>query len=111
MVISHWLSRGGGGGVTLIISVATPKVIVQASDRRLTRKDNGNIIVMEDEENKALFVTCEDARMCISFTGVAYVQGVPTTQVIADLLTRANVYDMSIEEVMEELDRPIMRAL
>jgi len=49
--------------VTLIISVATPKVIVQASDRRLSRKDNGNLVVVEDEENKALYLICKDARV------------------------------------------------
>src|SRR5208337_4769487 len=62
--------------------VATPKVIVQASDRRLSRKDNGNLVVVEDEENKALYLRCKDARVCISFTGVAYVQDVPTTHFI-----------------------------
>ena len=56
--------------MTLIISVATQRVIVQASDRRVTSEAQ----VLDDKRNKAIYLHCRDAQACISFAGVARIE-------------------------------------
>lgn len=61
--------------MTLIITVLADDAVVQVSDRRLT---SGGSIVPKPE-NKALCVSCSDANFTVSFTGLARIHGMPTT--------------------------------
>lgn len=97
--------------MTLIISVATQRVIVQASDRRVTSSVNGKSHVLDDERNKAIYLHCRDAQACISFAGVARIKGTPTSDFIANHLGGANVSEMLFNQVVRELEGPVIEAL
>lgn len=53
--------------MTLIIAAGNTEQFIQVSDRRLTA--NGRLI--EDESNKAIVLTCSNARLSVGFTGLA----------------------------------------
>jgi hypothetical protein len=97
--------------MTLIVSVATQQMIVQASDRRVTTSENGIRYVLDDECNKAIYLHCRDAQACISFAGVAYIGDIPTSEFIANHLGAANVSEMLLEQVIRELEGPVIHAL
>ncbi len=93
--------------MTLIISVATQRVIVQASDRRVTSEAQ----VLDDERNKAIYLQCRDAQACISFAGVARIDKTPTSDFIANHLAGVNVCEMLFNQVVQELEGPVIEAL
>ncbi len=57
--------------MTLILTIATANKIVQASDRRLTWPDGR---VEDDEANKAICISCQDAHFSIAYTGLAEIE-------------------------------------
>lgn len=58
--------------MTLIISVITHSYVIQASDRRLTMLQDGEVVGHEDARNKAIFVA---ERMSFAMTGIADIDG------------------------------------
>lgn len=69
--------------MTLIISAATQRFIVHASDRLLTKRVAGKVRVHSNVENKSLIVSCRDALLIIGYTGSAYVGKVITDEWLA----------------------------
>jgi hypothetical protein len=69
--------------VTLIISAATQRFVVHASDRLLTKRIAGKVRVHSDVENKSLIVCCRDAIFVLGYTGTAYVERVITDEWLA----------------------------
>jgi hypothetical protein len=69
------LSPNGIEGIsmTLILSLANRKYTIQLSDRRITSdsQSRGNRIVVTEEANKAGTLSCADAYLAYSFTGLA----------------------------------------
>ncbi len=72
--------------MTLVISVATQRFIVHASDRLLTKRVAGKVRVHSDAENKSLIVSCRDALFIIGYTGSAYVGKVITDDWLAGII-------------------------
>lgn len=69
--------------MTLIISAATQRFVVHASDRLLTKRVAGKVRVHSDVENKSLIVCCRDAIFVIGYSGTAYVEKVITDEWLA----------------------------
>ena len=61
--------------------------------------------------NKAIYLHCRDAQACISFAGVARIKGTPTSDFIANHLGGANVSEMLFNQVVRELEGPVIEAL
>jgi hypothetical protein len=63
--------------MTLAIAVGNPEYAIVASDRRLTREIGGKIQILEDESNKAIILTCINARVVVTYTGLAQIGSLP----------------------------------
>lgn len=87
--------------MTLIITVATANKVVQASDRRLTQPDGS---LFNDGANKAVCVGCKDARFCIGYTGLAFVDGKRTDEWILDYLMSIHAYATDVVSISEALE-------
>lgn len=55
--------------MTLVLSIATPTFVAQASDRQLTRLDE---TIFDDQANKVIVVHCRDGRFVLGYTGLAF---------------------------------------
>jgi len=86
--------------MTLILTVATDRKVIQASDRIVTLP-NGT--VCNNKANKAVAVTCLGSRFSISFTGAAYIAGKSTDEWIGDYLTNINAATLSIKSICDTL--------
>ena len=61
--------------------------------------------------NKAIYLHCRDAQACISFAGVARIEETPTSDFIANHLGGVNVCEMLFNQVVQELEGPVIEAL
>lgn len=76
--------------MTFVLAAATMDYVVQISDRRLTAFDRrGRPSVYKEEENKAIFWNAPDARLAVSYTGIARVRGEPTERWLMSLMADA----------------------
>ncbi len=66
--------------MTVILMVATSSYILQASDRLVSR----GICPYDQASNKALLYRARDAFVTMAYTGIAYLDGAPTDQWIAE---------------------------
>jgi hypothetical protein len=87
--------------MTLILSLATTKRVVQASDRRLTWPDGR----VEDQANKAVCVVCADARFSIAYTGLAQLGPglVGTDEWLVDSLASSRAGELDLRSIIEFL--------
>jgi hypothetical protein len=58
--------------MTLILSVITPHFVIQASDRRVTTVQGEQVVNIDDDRNKAIFVA---DRLTFAMTGAADIDG------------------------------------
>lgn len=73
--------------MTCIISLSTPRYVVQTSDRRVSRvADHKAVGVHNEEANKAIIFGATDGVASIGYTGVAYIGKIPTDRWLAELL-------------------------
>ncbi|WP_348970950.1 hypothetical protein [Pseudomonas atacamensis] len=72
--------------MTLIITVATPLLIVQAGDRLLTKQLKGKIQQFDEKSNKSLIYEAWNGALAISYCGKAFIRGRPTDEWIAEQL-------------------------
>jgi hypothetical protein len=70
--------------VTLIYSAAPPIYALQVSDRLLS----SNGVSVDHEANKTVLLCGSDGIVSLSYTGPAYLRGMPTDNRIAEALTR-----------------------
>jgi hypothetical protein len=89
--------------MTIIITALTQRLIVQASDRRLTRPDGS---LFDDTANKALFFC---GRVSVAFTGQAFIGKEPTTKWLRDQMAR--FASAGIESALEHVQREVKRVL
>ncbi len=68
--------------MTLILTLATPRYILQVSDRLVTRGDSR----FDPASNKIVIYHAKNALVAIGYSGLAYLEGVPTDQWIAQKL-------------------------
>lgn len=84
--------------MTLIITAATRDIAIQVADTRLT-STNGKLV----DENlvKTTIVHCLDAKLCISYTGLAYINRVRTDIWLAKMLNHHQSWKLSFPKVVQ----------
>jgi SEC-C motif len=84
------------GAVTLLLSVVTPRYVMQASDRRVVSlSDSGSVIDADDEQNKAIFVA---ERMTFAYTGHARIDREDTAEFFQGVMARSLATGRSVED-------------
>jgi hypothetical protein len=69
--------------MTLILSLATPRYVQQVSDRLVNERGRE----FDPVSNKSLVYFARDALVVLGYSGLAYIDGVPTDQWMAQILT------------------------
>ncbi len=87
--------------MTFIISAATRKACFQVADTRLTDARTGAL--HDDFSVKTIAVDCADARVSISYTGLASIDGVTTGAWIADRLVGFSAWGRFFQDTMNYL--------
>lgn len=72
--------------MTLHISYIAPQFVLQVSDRLVSQFDGSHVKPFDEEANKTVFYAARDAYVTIGYTGLAYLDGRPTDQWIAETL-------------------------
>lgn len=83
--------------MTLIIAAGNTEQFIQVSDRRLT--SNGKLI--EDESNKAIVLTCSNARLSVGFTGLAKAGSFETRKWLSKTLNECAPPDYTAEQLIK----------
>ena len=83
--------------MTLIISAVTSKKMYQVSDTRLTK--NGD--VFDDFSIKTTLVSCRNAFISISYTGIAYLSNLRTDEWLVKILSDFHAWDKTLIEIAE----------
>jgi len=92
--------------MTLILTVATDRKVIQASDRLVTLP-NGTVYC--SKANKAVAVTCQGSRFSISFVGTAIIAGKNTDEWIGDYLTNINAATLSVKPICDALMKQLSK--
>lgn len=90
--------------MTLILSMVNPDQAIVVSDRRLTR--GNQIVEIGGEErgtNKGFLLTCDDARMIVTFTGLAEAGPFVTRKWLLDALMNVKEPDYRIDGIATRL--------
>jgi hypothetical protein len=95
--------------MTFIISVATRFAAFQVSDTRLTDAIGGTIF--DDLSVKTTVVDCRDAKLAISYTGIASIDGINTGEWIARKLTAFKAWERFFLDAMNFLRDELTGAL
>jgi hypothetical protein len=96
-------------GMTFIISVATRVAAFQVADTRLTDANAGTIF--DDLSVKTTVVECRDAKVAISYTGIASIDGINTGEWIALKLTAFRAWEKFFLDAMNFLRDELTGAL
>ncbi|MCA0031649.1 hypothetical protein [Mesorhizobium sp. B263B2A] len=72
--------------MTLILTISTPAYIIQASDRLVTFQ--GTAVIHNAMANKTVVVRARDGLAAISFSGIAYIDGLQTDEWIARTISK-----------------------
>jgi hypothetical protein len=83
--------------VTLLVSILNRDYVILLADRRITRRGQ----VISDSYNKLTVLCCHDARVAISFTGLAKAGAFDTCEWIMAYLNRAGESDDRFETIFE----------
>lgn len=94
--------------MTLILTAATDDVAMQVADTRLTREDGK---LCNDRTIKTLIVHCHDAKVAISYAGLAHVDRKSVDAWLADRLTRASQSVMTFYELATFCRDQLMTAI
>lgn len=90
--------------MTLIVPVTTPTWVAHITDRRLTNRGE----LVDDDSTKVAFLACRDARMVISYTGLARIGDKLTSQWLASYLSGVKANDMTLSQVLAEFRGPVV---
>jgi hypothetical protein len=82
--------------MTLILTAATDSVAMQVADTRLTTEDAK---LCNDKTIKTLIVHCHDAKVAISYSGLAHVDRKSVDAWLEDRLHRASESVMTFHEL------------
>jgi len=83
--------------MTLIIAAGNTEQFIQVSDRRLT----SNGILKEDESNKAIILTCGNARLSVGFTGLAKAGSFDTREWLLKTLNECAPPDYAADQIIK----------
>jgi hypothetical protein len=95
--------------MTFIISAASKNGAFQVSDTRLTKPVTG--ILFDDLSVKLTIVHCRDAKLAISYAGLATIGGVRTNKWITDTLMQFKAWDKVFQETTNYLRDTLTRTL
>jgi len=87
--------------VTLILTAANRRFVVQVSDRRLAYPTTGE--TYDDEANKALVLVCQTAKLAIAYTGLGRIGPLRTDEWLVEVLSDAKAGQKNMPEVTELL--------
>jgi len=83
--------------MTLNITVLTPSVIVQTSDRRMVDARTGKLL--DDGANKAVVVHCADGVLAVTFAGIGRVGNVRIDDWLLESMQDAGIAELEIRRV------------
>lgn len=86
--------------MTLIITAATKDYVIQVADTKLTKK-NGEFY--DDRLVKTTIVHCIDSKLVLSYTGLAFLNGIRTDKWITRVLRIFRVWEKGFPETVEFL--------
>lgn len=95
--------------MTFIISAATRNAAFQVADTRVTDAKSGKLV--DDQTIKMTMVHCMDAKLIMSFTGLASIRGVKTDAWIAAKLRRFKAWQKVFQEITDHLRDELTKAL
>lgn len=95
--------------MTLIVSAATRRAAYQVADAQLTLSPTGT--VADDLAPKTVIVLCHDAKLIISYSGLASLDGLRTDRWLAQLLVRLDARSLVFLEVLEGLRTALNHAI
>jgi hypothetical protein len=72
--------------MTLILTAVHRHGVIQVVDRLVTRRANGGAEQFDPRANKTVLFSARDAFITLAYTGLAYIDGLPTDQWIAETL-------------------------
>jgi len=87
--------------MTFIISAAAKNIALQVADTRVTRAADGAIV--NDLSIKTTVLHCKDAKLIISFTGLASINGKKTDEWIKEKLVQFRAWEKVFQEIMDHL--------
>jgi hypothetical protein len=85
--------------MTLLLSIANEGIAIMLSDRRIT--SNGKIV--DDEFNKLCVLFCDDARMAVTFTGIATYGDFNTSDWLCNTISDIGGDTGTIHNIINEL--------
>lgn len=83
MILLVW--RKESAQLTLVISKVSRRFVIQVSDRLLT--SYGSQLPFDTAANKSIIYFARDAYVAISYSGLAYLEGIPTDEWIGRVLS------------------------
>lgn len=105
------LGPAGGDAMTIILTAVLPNVVIQASDRLVTLR--GDYRVHDTTANKSIVYVGAGCRLAIGYTGLAYINGIPTDEWIVEQLHGKRLGEwihmrfparlLNVQEVVERL--------
>ena len=72
--------------MTLILTAIHRHGVIQVADRLVTRQTNGHVEQFDPLANKTILFSARDAFVTLAYTGLAYIDGLPTDRWIAETL-------------------------
>jgi hypothetical protein len=93
--------------VTLVLTAANSRFVVQVSDRRLSHPTSGE--TYDDEANKAVVLVCQTAKLAIAYTGLGRIGRLRTDEWLVEVLTDAKAGQKNMREVTELLSEVATR--
>src|SRR5262245_39504192 len=72
--------------MTSILTVASPRYVVQVSDRRLSRLKRGMLSEHDPSSNKTIVYRSNNAIVSLGYSGIGYIRGIPTDEWITECL-------------------------
>jgi hypothetical protein len=87
--------------MTLNVTVASPRVLISCSDRRLTNTLTGGIIT--EQSTKLTQLVCKDALALIAYNGIGRFQGESPAQWLLKLDQRVHLTDLPFKEVLQAI--------
>lgn len=88
--------------MTLVLTFVTPHYVLQVSDRRLTRLGDP----WDHASNKVVLFLAKDAIVSIAYSGLAYVDGLPTDHWMAQQLWGEAIEEPDEHTIMSVLKSP-----
>jgi hypothetical protein len=78
--------------VTLVLTAACPGFVVQVADRRLTLSNRPSAAPYDEFANKTVVYRPTDGVVTMGYSGLAYIDGLPTDEWLVQVLTGSEIH-------------------